>query len=507
MEKIVSVKNGKIRGKICDGTILRFAGVPYAAPPIGELRWKAPMQAEDWEGILDCTQFSRCAYQLSAEDWRADIPVPYGGEYNCRKEEIPDEDCLYLNIWTPASALEEQKNLPVLCIIHGGGFESGSGGVPVLDGTNLAKENIVVVTVNYRLGVFGFLAHPELTEESPLCTSGCYGLLDQIQALRWVRDNIAVFGGDAAQVTVSGESAGSISVNALYESPLAKGLFSKAAAQSGAQIGRDTYCPQISLKQAEKKGEEFLAESPAGSIGELRKLSTEEVYRIACGFLPFRDGVVWPCDAGMVFAEGRHNDVPLFLGSNAHEGSIFHYYFTLEDYTKRFREQAEVRYGKDAEAFLQKYPPSGGNAAWNLCMAYGEKLFAFPIYCWAKLQDDFGGSDVYYYYFDRVFPGKKDFGAFHSSELVYFYRNLDQSDEPWEQKDRELMETMSSCLIRFVKTGNPNGEGKEDWHKFSENTEMVMEFGEHTGMIRHPSVNTFEMYRKHGEDKYSCICF
>lgn len=497
---IIETKKGKVRGIINGDSILRFAGIPYAAPPCGALRWKAPQEVKGWEGVRDCTRFAHSAYQGGAEEWTIEVPSPYGEEWAPRKEEIPDEDCLYLNIWTPAGAVEKGEKLPVLCIIHGGGFESGSGGVQVLDGGSLAKEGIVVVTINYRLGIFGFLAHPQLTEESLLHTSGNYGLLDQIQALKWIRENIAAFGGDPEQVTVSGESAGSISVNALYESPFAKGLFARAAAESGAHIGKDTYCPQISLKEAEEKGAAYLQGLFVDSIDALRKMPAQEIFAGSFGFLPFRDGVVWPSSAKEVFSEHAQNDVPLLLGSNADEGSIFSFYFTLDDYRTRFEEQAKKRYGEDARRFLERYPVADEEkAVYFMSRAYGEKLFAYTIYSWAKLQHAYGSACVYYYYFDRVLPATAEYGAYHSSELPYFYRTMDVAQNKWEQRDRKLMQVMSSYMLNFVKTGNPNGEAVPYWEEFGADTETVMELGEQVGMIVHPSAEMFEIYGKHDD--------
>lgn len=300
-----------------------------------------------------------------------------------------------------------------------------------LDGEQMAKQDIVVVTINYRMGVFGYLAHPELTEESLLHTSGNYGLLDQIQALKWIQNNIDVFGGDASQVTVSGESAGSISVNGLYESPFAKGLFTRAAMESGTHMGPDTYCPQISLREAESQGIAFVS-GKAKSIEELRKMTTEEIFAGSWGFFPFKDGVVWPEN---VFEERKQNDVPLLLGSNSDEGSIFEYLFGADDIRERFMEKANEQYGKDAKLFLNRFPVTDkAQAVISMSRAYGEKLFGYSIYRVASLQNKYGVSNVYYYYFDRVLPLTKEYGAYHSSELPYFYRTMDKNDENGEKR-------------------------------------------------------------------------
>lgn len=488
---ILQLSNGRIRGTFLDEDIVLFANIPYAAPPVGALRWREPQPCENWEGIRDCTEFKHCAYQLTG-DW--DVPSPYGTEFSMRPSEVPEEDCLYLNIWAPTSALRGNKKLPVLCIIHGGGFESGSGGVLVLDGRNIAKEGVVVVTINYRMGVFGFLAHPALTAESPLHSSGNYGLLDQIAALNWIRENISVFGGDPKCVTVSGESAGSISVNFLYESPMAKGLFHRAAAQSCSHIGKDSYCPQIGLAEAEAAGEHYLSRFEGKSIDEVRMLPAEEVFANTWGFFPFRDGVVWPKNS---FENGSQNDVPLMVGSNSDEGSAFRYYFETQDSREKFQTEARRRYGEDADRFLKMHPvDTQEHYVSSLCRAYGEKLFSFTAYLFADKERRLGSAPVYYYYFDRVQPGSS-YGAFHSSELPYLYHNLDKSDVAWEKSDHRLSALMSACLLNFVRTGNPNGEGIPQWETMAERPELVYELGEAVGMSKNPSWEMFSLYMKH----------
>lgn len=492
---VLQTLNGSVKGLELANDVVRFSSVPYAAPPVGELRWKAPQPPDSWEGVRDCTHFARCAFQMTG-DWG--IPTPYGKEFSLRSEETPSEDCLTLNIWTPLHAVEHEASLPVLCIIHGGGFEAGSGGVPVLDGANIAAQGIVVVTINYRMGVFGFLAHPELTAESPIHSSGNYGLLDQIQALRWIRENIAAFGGDPEQVTISGESAGAISVSALCEIPAAKGLFCRASLQSCTHMGRDTYCPQIGLKEAEQKGLEYSARFEGKSIDELRKLSTEELFEGTWGFFPFRDNILWPKED---YESGAASDVTMLIGSNADEGTAFRYYFEIEDHTATFVEQARLRYKEDADVFLSCFPVDDPNtASANMAAAYGEKLFSFSVWLLTEKKRQLKGNPVYYYYYSRVMPGS-EYGAFHSSELPYLYRNFDKSDTAWEESDRHLCEAFSSYLLQFVKTGNPNGNGFPVWKPYAEDPALVMELGEVVQMIPHPALSRYQLYYKHESEE------
>ncbi|TXH30291.1 MAG: carboxylesterase family protein, partial [Cyclobacteriaceae bacterium] len=303
-----STSHGKVKGEWnSDRSVTSFKGIPFAAPPIGELRWKEPQPAKPWPGVLTCNQFSASPMQNK--------PAPFAmwtGEFIAPPEPL-SEDCLYLNVWTPAKSANEK--LPVLMWIYGGGFVSGSAACAVYDGEALAKEGIIFVSINYRVGVFGFLSHPDLTNESGRNASGNYALLDQLAALKWIKANIGAFGGDPDKVTIAGQSAGSFSVQALVASPLSKGLFRGAIAHSGASMGRFSK----KLPDAEKTGLELSKKVNATSIAALRKLSADSLLKLAGtlpygSFAPVVDGYVLPNDMATLFTTKKHNDVNLIAG-------------------------------------------------------------------------------------------------------------------------------------------------------------------------------------------------
>ena len=491
---------GTVEGCAEDG-IAVFKGIPYAAPPVGNLRWKIPQEPEPWKGILDCTAFKKCASQFLAEGWS--IPSPYGDESMLRKDEKPQEDCLYLNIWTSILSLEQAEKQTVLFVIHGGGFESGSGAVPVLDGANLARRGLTVVTINYRMGIFGFLMHPLLRKESVHGVSGNYGFFDQLQALKWVKENIRDFGGDSERITICGESAGGISVGMMYESPLAKGLFAGAIVQSAAGLGRDAYTSQSddAIAAAEKRGQECMESLAALTLEGMRALPEAELLKISFSFLPVRDGYIWPFRPDEVFRNGQHNDVPLLLGSNRDEGSAWQYYFSQKGVKEKFTARAVERYGSNAEAFLRRYPvEEPSEAVKNMCDAYGEKVFGYSIHLLASLQAEYGRAEIFRYYYSRTLPGK-GYGAYHSSELPYCFATQGSMDAPWENQDREIMRVFSSYFTNFASCGDPNGEDLPVWDNLRSDKSKVLEIGNHIGMIVHPQQEMFDLYMKQDGEK------
>ena len=331
---------GLVSGKLVGlDSIKTFMGIPFAAPPVGELRWKAPQPVQSWEGIKDCVENPASAIQ--------NPPVPFfawSEEFLIPKEPI-SEDCLYLNVWTGAETVDEKR--PVMVWIHGGGFSGGSGTVPLYDGEELAKKGIVVVTINYRLGIFGFLAHPELNRESSDSTSGNYGVLDQIAALEWVKKNISAFGGDPENITIAGQSAGAFAVNALVASPKAKGLFHKAIAQSGGMFNRVTGLVS-GIKGAEQRGQELMVGLGAESIMDLRSFPADSLLKIPGRFGPVVDGIVIP-GVRETFENSAHSDVPLLTGWNADDNVSF----GPEVSPAQFKENAKKQYGGRAGEYLQ----------------------------------------------------------------------------------------------------------------------------------------------------------
>ncbi|MEO7801870.1 MAG: carboxylesterase family protein, partial [Ginsengibacter sp.] len=379
-----------------------------------------------------------------------------------------NEDCLYLNVWTGAKSKREKR--PVLVWIYGGGFGSGGSGVPIYDGEAMAKKGIIFVSINYRVGIFGFFAHPELTKESGHNASGNYGLMDQVAALHWVKNNIAAFGGDPNNVTIAGQSAGSMSVNCLVASPLAKGLFKKAIAESGANFTSGN----ASLQKAEEDGINVLKKLNLSTIADMRKMSGEDLMQEAQPMRgPIIDGYVLPESIVTIFKEGKQNNVVLLTGWNEDEGLIFGPIKTATDYRKQIGEQYEA----DSSIFLKYYPANNdADAAKSQLNASRDMIFGVHNYTWANVQSK-QGKPVYVYRFKRKVPANgeyKKYGAFHTGEVPYAYNNLKFVDRPWEAVDHTLANVMSSYWVNFTKSGNPNGKGLPKWPAYKTNSKQLM---------------------------------
>lgn len=406
-----------------------------------------------------------------------------------------NEDCLYLNIWTPKEALLTGKKLPVYVVIHGGGFYAFSGAVPVLQGHELAKKGIVVVTINYRLGALGFLAHPELSAENPDGVSGNYGILDQIEALRWVQKNIAFFGGDPSQVTVSGESAGAFSVSVLCMSPLAKGLFQRATAQSGGFFDKKTVMYQLmDLKQAEAAGAELTMNKP---LKELREMSPQTILEMTAAkapvyFIPIQDDFVFPVDTEKAFRDHICSDVPLLVGSNKDDGSKF---VPRNSDPHALQKLGETLVGEERiGAFLNTYPndtPEETEA--SLIQLFSDSAFGHNSYVWANLQKKHGTSSVYLYYYCHI-PPETEYGSYHSSELAYFHHNLCNVPKNWRPVDYMLEEAFSTYVLNFVKTGDPNGNKLPHWDPFASDTKQITCLDEVSGMIVNPTLAAMNLW-------------
>jgi para-nitrobenzyl esterase len=461
----VRVENGSLSGAPGSSPDVRvYKGVPFAAPPVGDLRWKGPKPAPSWPSVRAATEFSAACYQT---------PYPKMSIYY-RDPEPMSEDCLYLNIWTAAKSNKEAR--PVMVWIHGGGLTRGSGSVPFYDGEALAKKGVVLVTVNYRLGIFGFFAHPELTKESDRNASGNYALLDQIAALEWVKKNIAAFGGDPKRVTIFGESAGSWSVNYLMATPLARGLFARAIGESGGAFG-----VMKTLKEVEESGQKFAASQHADSIAALRAKPAEELLKASstASFPPNVDGWMLPDDVYTIFAKGRQIDVPLIAGSNADEGKSLAPWPPAGK-AATFVEQSRSRFGAKTDEFLKLYPAGSDEEAMASHYAsFRDFSFGWQMRTWVRLQSKTGKSKAYLYYFDRVPPGPDSsrYGAFHASEIAYVFENL-LPPRPWQDTDRELSEAISSYWVNFAATGNPNGKGLTKWPAYQESSDVALDLGD-----------------------------
>ncbi len=452
-----------------------FKGIPFAAPPVGDLRWRPPQTAARWTGVRAADRFSDNCMQRQANG--AAFP-PYGGD---RSATSMSENCLYLNVYTAAPSASAKQ--PVMVWIHGGAWTSGSG--PIYQGEELAKKGVVYVSLNYRLGVFGFLAHPELSKESPQQSSGNYALLDQIAALTWVQANIAAFGGDPSRVTIFGESAGSWSVHNLVGSPLAKGLFHRAIGQSGGRFSITT-----TLAQAEQAGLRLAGEAGAGTLAALRATPAITLNQLP-GFPSVSnvDGWVLPATMFDLFSAGRQNDVPVLIGSNADEGSIFTPPSTT---AASFRERSQRRFGMQAEAYLALYPFTTDEEARRAQAAsMRDETFGWEMRTWARLQTRTGRSKVYLYYFSHVppLPNRGWLGAQHGAEIPYVLNwpnGSHSSSVPWTAADRALAEQVSQYWINFATTGDPNGSGLPSWPAYEASRERALGIADTLSLIAVP---------------------
>ncbi|HKQ05160.1 MAG TPA: carboxylesterase family protein [Blastocatellia bacterium] len=477
----VKTANGIVAGAGRQSSGVRiFRGIPFAQPPVGDLRWKEPQPVKDWQGVRQADKFGpRC------------MQAPIFGDMGFRSNGM-SEDCLYLNVWTPATTGKER--LPVLVYFYGGGFVAGDGSEPRYDGESMAAKGIVAITVNYRLGVFGFLAHPELTKESPHHASGNYALLDQSAALRWVRQNVAAFGGDPRRVTIAGESAGSASVSAQMVSPLSKDLIAGAIGESGSIIAT---LPPVPLAQAEQTGEKFAVGLGATSLAALRAMSTQQVFEAATqggfasvGRFPITlDGYFFSEAPAATFAAGRQAKVPLLVGWNSEEMTgaalLRGKEPTPENYQKAVREQLGLR----ADEALKLYPATTREevmaAATDLA---GDRFIGYSTWKWSDIHSQTGGKPVYRYFYARPRPAMSAAfanatpglaggvtrgqnaapppasGAVHSAEIEYALGNLDTNKVyAWTPEDYRVSKTMQAYFANFIKKGDPNGPGLPAW--------------------------------------------
>ena len=476
----IKVNEGLLQGFYEDGLTV-YKGIPFAAPPVGELRWRAPQPAAKWDGVKQVVKFAPAPMQ--------------GGNPSSGKS----EDCLYLNVWTPAKSANDR--LPVLVWIYGGGFSFGSTSEGIYSGEKLAKKGVILVSIAYRVGQFGFLAHPELSAESSDHVSGNYGLLDQISGLKWVQKNIAAFGGDPNKVTIFGESAGGISVSMLCASPLAKGLFRGAISESGGSFGptRSTTFPgenMKTLKQAEIDGQSFVQKAGASSIADLRKISADKVpsgFGMAGGW-PIVDGYVIPDDQYKLYEAGKYNDVSVLIGYNSDEGASFPPGRTPDECISGVKN----RYGKFADDLIKAYPVDKDIVPKTARDLSRDAAFGWQTWSWARLQSRIGKSKVYYYYFDQHpdFPKgspRYGYGSPHGQEVAYVFEHLDTSNPQTTKSDLNISEAMATYWTNFTKYGNPNGGGMPEWPNFSDKKPVLMYFNQtpHTGPV--PSLESLKV--------------
>jgi para-nitrobenzyl esterase len=462
----VKTRSGTLLGTSLEGGIrVRvFKGIPFAAPPVGELRWKPPQEVPRWKDARRADTFGpRCMQRAVFSDM-------------VFRSNGMSEDCLYLNVWTPARSGRER--LPVLVYFYGGGFFAGDGSEPRYDGESMARKGIVALTVNYRLGVFGFFSHPELSRESAYRASGNQGLLDQSKALAWVRENIAAFGGDPGRVTIAGESAGSISVSAQMASPLSKHLIAGAIGESGAMIAT---LPAVPLAEGEQNGSKFAAEAGATSLAALRAMSAEALLEAAAKpglprFAPTIDGHFLPKPPLEVFEAGEQARVPLLAGWNSEESAARGVLRASEPTPENYAQAVKALYPDRAEEVLRLYPGTTNDeviqSATDLA---SDRFIGYGTWKWLDVHGRTGGKPVYRYFYSRPRPPMNPQsapadappparGAAHAAEIEYAMGNLRTNPVyAWTADDHKLSATMQDYFANFVKAGDPNGPGLPAW--------------------------------------------
>ncbi|RVU03003.1 carboxylesterase family protein [Mucilaginibacter limnophilus] len=459
----VKTQNGELEGLKLESGILTFRGVPFAQPPVGELRWKEPQPVQNWKGIRKADKFGPRAMQKAIY---SDMIFRSNGV---------SEDCLYLNVWTPAKKSTER--LPVLVYIYGGGFMAGDGSEYRYDGESMAKKGIVAVTINYRLGIFGFMAHPELTKESAHHSSGNYALMDQHAALMWVKNNIAAFGGDPQKVTIAGESAGSASVSAQVASPLSKGLFAGAIAESGSLLGGRA---PVQLSEAEQAGVKFASSVNAASLAELRQIPAEKLLDLSSStrFPVTIDGYFLPETPQKIFETGKQMDIPLLAGWNSAEMSYHALIGNDTPTVATYQNKVKELYGAHAEEVLKLYTAANNADVKQVATDLAsDRFIAYNTWKFIDLHGKTNGHPVYRYLFSRIRPSddKTIIGAVHASEIEYAMGNLHLIKLfNWTPDDYKTSATMQSYFANFIKTGNPNGEGLPQWYGMQSSIPKVM---------------------------------
>lgn len=462
-----------------DASITVFKGIPFAAPPVGELRWRAPQPPILWQGVRKADQFGSGCFQVQMQ----------------RDVSSGSEDCLFLNVWTGASASTERR--PVFVWIYGGRFTLGAGSDPLFDGEGLARKGLVVVTLNYRLGVFGFLATPELSQESGHNASGNYGVLDQIAALQWVKKNITAFGGDPNRVTIAGQSAGGASVLLLTDSPLTKGLYQRAIIESRARSLRS------GMPNAERAGVKYAEAHGAHSLKELRDLSWDQLKQGNNGndeveggplFRPVVDGWVIPQNYKRYYTNGLPSDVPVLAGNNLDEsGAQPQPNVKLDQYVSA----AKQKYGAMADEFLKLYPAASDQeaaVAQNAAARDDSRMATFLLATQGTRK-----NKVYTYFWTHAPPGpdRDRRGAYHESEINYIFNNLYATNRPWMDEDHKIADIMSSYWANFATTGDPNGKGLPTWTTTEGKSPVVMEMGDQFGLMPVADTAKLDFFRRY----------
>lgn len=463
-----AVSGGRLEGAIAEG-VASFKGVPFAAAPVGALRWQAPQPVRPWSGVRKAVAYGPSCMQAAQMVQMLGAPPGVG------------EDCLYLNVWTAAKSPAEKR--PVMVWIYGGAFAAGMTSAPTYDGAAFAKRGVVLVSIAYRVGPFGFLAHPGLTAEGH-GSSGNYGLQDMIAGLGWVKRNIARFGGDPANVTIFGESAGGIAVSMLAAAPPARGLFHRAISESGgsfapARLANEGGQNVQPLKDAEAFGAQFLARLGANDVAAARALPAERIQGatgggLSAGFWPNFDGHVLLGDQYLLYSAGKYHDTPVLIGTNSDEGGLF----AAPGMTPaRFEEQVRAGYGAKADVILAAYPHGDDRQAARAGKdLFRDSVFAWPTWAWATLQSKQNRSKAYVYYFDQRTPQSPE-GSNHASELGYVFGTLGAAGSmsgPPTPAQRQISELMMGYWVNFATRGDPNGAGLPTWPAFDAQARQAM---------------------------------
>ena len=488
LPRVIKTDAGRITGvQGRDPSIMVFKGIPYAVPPVGDLRWKPPQQVKPWKGIKICDKFGPSAIQPSQAPfmmWSKEFIIDTSYGYS--------EDCLTLNIWTDAETHDGKR--PVLLFIHGGAYTSGGASCEIYDGEGLAKKGIVMVTINYRLGILGFFAHPELSAESEKNVSGNYGILDMIAALKWVKTNIAAFGGDPGNVTIQGQSAGASAVNILLLSPLAKGLFHRAIPQSFNLLnrklptlvemeisGRESAIKDDNGTPMERGDDRIIESFGTKTLSEMRAMKAGDLLAVSSPLSPNIDGYVLPAEVLETFNAGKPNDVPVLAGMVEGDAMLFGNSSTARNKMAQYRQNAKEKYGEYADEFLTAYPVENDSEVAAQIRASALDNLNILSYYLGRVRSIKGKSPTYIYFFTHVMPGPRSsvHGVFHTADVPYSFNFFSPlRAEYWTDLDYDIGDKMSNYLVNFIMTGNPNGKGLSEWPAWKQGKIQYMELGD-----------------------------
>ena len=497
--EVLSLKNGDIKGLVTkDKKVEVYAGIPYAKPPVGSLRWKEPEPVDNWTGVLDCTKFAKKSYQDESNPIMSSLVDIYAEkswhpDYKSYPLEDMSEDSLYLNIWRPANTT---SNLPILVYIHGGSLTSGSSSFDDYNGETMARNGIIMITIAYRLGVFGYFAHEDLRSESTNHTTGNYGLLDQIEALKWVNDNASYFGGDKNNITIAGESAGSSSISALCVSPLAKGLFKRAIGESSSVIGK--YPPHTwrGLSSALNMGKDIMKEMGCKSISELRELPASKLQKTKYINSQLTiDGYAITEAPYLTYEKGNNNEEALLNGYNVKEADAFVIPTMLFDLPNKNNIEKKLTDYFDstlAKEFMELYKDEIEKDAFKIFnQIISAYWFYMPHYEWSESAYN-SGVNVYRYQFTKE---NGYYGTYHSGELIYAYGNLYRSTKKfaYNKSDYKLQDKMVAYWVNFIKTGNPNGDGLENWDLWTKDNNSLIELGNNISMFKEKYLEDYKI--------------